>query len=241
MSLALGAVLSAIAGAFTGVLDAWLRDKGSVIGRAIAGAGIAAACYGLFIIVGLVVGLLTFSTTPAPWPALIGVVLGGAAFLVVRLIHSAAASHFGMPERLDRSQPRSFDDLLDARPRGGAATMLIGGVVAPLLPIWYGVNCILTRRGELGHTLFPSEVEGAPAIALGLGWIGVGLFLHFHFFFGLHPALQAHSRRGKTIAVVIGCAGLMVAYAWAMLFGSAEMLTAPALETALMRAHRLAS
>ena len=227
MSVALGALLSAVAGAITGFFGAQLRDEpaapGAVAARAIAGGVIAAMAYGVFLIAGLAVGVLTFSMTLEPWPALIATVVGCVGFVVVRMVHSTAASHFGMPERLDRSKPRSFDDLLDARAGGGASTMWLLGVAAALLPISYGIKCIVTRQGELGTTLFRSTVEGIPAVALGVGWIGVGLFLHCHFFFGLHPSLHAHSRWGKVIAVMIACAGLMVAYGWAMLFGNRAM------------------
>jgi hypothetical protein len=78
------------------------------------------------------------------------------------------------------------------------------------------VSCIVTRRGELGTIIWPSAVEGGPAIALGVGWIGVGLFFHFHFFFGLHTTLQAYSRRGKSIALVVAGTGLTVAGAWSV-------------------------
>ena len=91
-----------------------------------------------------------------------------------------------------------------------------GGVALALLPLTYGIDCILTRRGAIGSPLWNSEVEGFGAIALGLGWIGVAMFLHFHFFFGLHPRLEAYSRRGKSVALVVACAGLTIAGAWSI-------------------------
>jgi hypothetical protein len=219
MTVVLGAWLAAAAGGVTGMVDVRLRQgpqRGSVILNAIGGAVIGALSYGTFLVAGLVVGILTFSTRPDPWPALICVIVGCAALLAVRAVHSAIAPRFGMPERRSPSQGRSFDDLIEARPRGGSPTMWLGGVGVALLPLLYGVSCIVTRRGELGTIIWPSAVEGGPAIALGVGWIGVGLFFHFHFFFGLHTTLQAYSRRGKSIALVVAGTGLTVAGAWSV-------------------------
>jgi len=218
MTLVLGVWLSAAAGGITGMFDMRLRQRppGTVLLNIIGGAVIGALCYGAFLVAGMVVGLLTFSTSPEPWPALISVLIGCALLLAVRAVHAAFASRFGMPERRSPSQPRSFDDLIDARPRGGSPTMWLGGVGMALLPLLYGVSCIVTRRGELGTIIWPSALEGGAAIALGIGWIGVGLFLHFHFFFGLHATLQAYSRRGKSIALVVACTGLTVAGAWSV-------------------------
>jgi hypothetical protein len=218
MTVVLGAWLAAAAGGITGVFDVRLRREphGSQLLNAIGGAAIGALCYGAFLVAGLVIGVLTFSSSPEPWPALLCVIIGCAVMLAVRAAHSAIAGHFGMPERRGRSQPRSFDDLIEALPRGGAPTRWLGGVGVALLPWLYGVSCIVTRRGELGTIIWPSAVDGGPAIVLGVGWIGVGLFLHFHFFFGLHPTLQAYSRRGKSIALVVACAGLTSAGAWSV-------------------------
>ena len=131
-------------------------------------------------------------------------------------MHSALAPRFGMPERRP-SERRSIGELIEAQPRGGAPTMWLGGVGLALLPLFYGIRCIVTQRGELGTIIWPSEVEGGAAIALGVGWIGVGLYLHFHFFFGLHRGLARHSRRGKSIGLVLACAGLIVAGVWSVI------------------------
>lgn len=219
MTVGLGAWLAAIAGALSGVLDVRLRraaDHGSALVGATAGAIIAVLAYGVFLAAGLVIGLLTWSTTPEPWPALLGVLVGCAAMLGARALHSALAPRFGMPVRRP-SERRSIGELIEAQPRGGAPTMWLGGVGLALLPLLYGIRCIVTQRGELGTTIWRNEVEGGAAIALGVGWIGVGLYLHFHFFFGLHQRLARHSRRGKSIALVLASAGLTVAGAWSVI------------------------
>jgi hypothetical protein len=181
----------------------------------VAGGLIALASYGAFLVAGLVVGLLTWNPSLEPWPALLGVIVGCAAMIGVRALHSTLAPRFGMPERRP-SERRSLDDIIEAQPRGGAPTMWLGGVGLALLPLLYGVSCIVTQRGELGTTIWRSELEGGAAIALGIGWIGVGIYLHCHFFFGLHPALMRHSRRGKLVGVALACVGLTVAAAWSI-------------------------
>jgi hypothetical protein len=256
ISLVTGAWLAAMAGAVTGALDVRLRSAPSgmsAVARALAGAAIAAFAYAAFVVVGMVLSLLTFSGAPDAWPALLSVIIGCVALLLVRMLHAALAPRFGMPERrapsarptleefiaaqgddpaiasaLGRlkaaptsvsrapSERRTVADLIDAQPCGGSPTMWLAGVGLALLPLVYGISCIVTRRGELGTTLWRSEVQGGPAIALGVGWIGVGLFLHFHFFFGLHSRLAAFSRRAKSVALVMALAGLGVAGTWSV-------------------------
>ena len=219
MTVGLGAWLAATAGALSGVLEGRLRPEphqGSALLGAVAGAIIGVLAYGGFLAAGLVIGLLTWSTTPEPWPALLCVIVGCAALLGTRSLHSALAPRFGMPERRP-SERRSFGELIEAQPRGGAPTMWLSGVALALLPLLYGIGCIVTQRGELGTIIWPSEVEGGAAVALGVGWIGVGLYLHFHFFFGLHRGLARHSRRGKSMGLFLACAGLAVAGVWSVI------------------------
>jgi hypothetical protein len=220
MSVATGAWLAAVAGGATGALDVLVRRtpaRGSVWLRVFGGAAIGAAAYAMFVAAGMVVSVLTFGSTPDAGPALISVIVGCAAFLLLRGLHAVVAPRFGMPERRRApSERRTLTDLIGAQPRGGAPTMWLGGVGFALLPLIYGISCIITRRGELGTVIWPSEVQGAAAIALGVGWIGVGLFLHFHFFFGLHVGLASFSRRGKAVALVMAGAGLTLAGAWSV-------------------------
>ncbi len=218
MTVGLGAFLAATAGGLSGVLETRLRlesQRGSALLGAVAGAIIGVLAYGAFLAAGLVIGLLMWSTTIDPWPALLSVIVGCVALLGTRALHSALAPRFGMPERRP-SERRSFDDLLEAQPRGGAPTMWLVGVGLALLPLFYGIVCIVTQRGNIGTTIWPSEVEGGAAIALGGGWIGFALYLHFHFFFGLHERLVRYSRRGKSIGLLLACSGLGVAGVWSV-------------------------
>lgn len=254
ISLVAGAWFAAAAGALTGAVFVRVRRPASsaLLGM-FCGAGIALAAYAAFVIVGMVISVFTFGSAPNAWPALLSVLLGCAALLVVRGVVSLVAPRFGMPERrgpsarptleeyiaaqrddpaiasaLGRleatptsvsrtpSERRTVADLIDAQPRGGSPTMWLAGVGLALLPLMYGISCIVTRRGELGTTLWPSEVQGPPAVALGVGWVGVGLFLHFHFFFGLHPRLAAFSRRAKSFALIVAGTGLGIAGTWSV-------------------------
>lgn len=171
--------------------------------------------YGGFLVVGMVVGLLTFNTKADPLPALIGVLAGCGLFLGFVWVEKNLLPKFGLPPRSGRG-PRRIEDLLDAKPIGGEATRWIGGVAIPLLPASYGLQCIVTQSGRIGYWIGPDKVHGGAAVALGVAWIAIGAFLHFHFFFGLTPSLSAHSRRGKTIALVMVCLGFITATLWSM-------------------------
>jgi MFS family permease len=221
MSIVGGAWLSAALGSVTGVAEAYLRrrtpPRNSVILGALAGGVIGGLAFATFIIAGFAVSLLTFSGPPDAGPALLTVIIGCAALLLVRGLHSVLAPRFGLPERPGPSGRRSLEDLISARPRGGRPTMWLGGVGFAALPMLYGIRCIVTRQGELGTLIWPSALEGGPAIALGVGWLGIGLFLHFHFFFGLHPRLEGYSRRGKSLALLMATSGLTIAGAWSVL------------------------
>jgi hypothetical protein len=212
MTVAIGAWLAAAVGGFTGAISVRLRSAdGSMLLGVLVGGVLAALAYGGFLVVGFVVGLLTWSTAPAPGPALLGVVIGCAALLVMQAIVSAIVPRFGMPEVHRRS-----DDLIEARARGGAPTMWLAGIALALLPLTHGIRCVVTQQTEIGTQFWKSEVEGFGAIGVGLAWIGVALFLHFHFFFGLHSRLEAYSPRGKSVALVVACAGLTMAGLWAI-------------------------
>lgn len=217
MTVAIAAWLAAAVGGFTGAISVRLRSAdGSMLLGVLVGGVLAALAYGGFLVVGFVVGLLTWSTAPAPGPALLGVVIGCAALLVMQAIVSAIVPRFGMPEVHRRSHGRGLDDLIEARARGGAPTMWLAGVALALLPLTHGIRCVVTQQTQIGTQFWKSEVDGLGAIGVGLGWIGVALFLHFHFFFGLHSRLEAYSPRGKSVALVVACAGLTMAGLWAI-------------------------
>ena len=227
MTVAIGAWLAAAVGGFTGAIAVRLRAAGgSMLFGALVGAFLAALAYGGFLVVGFVVGLLTFSTAPAPGPALLGVVIGCAVLLVMQAINSVIAPRFGLPEGHRRPHGRGVANLIEARARGGAPTMWLAGVALALLPLTHGIRCVVTQQTEIGTQFWKSEVEGFAAIGVGLGWIGVALFLHFHFFFGLHPRLEEYSRRGKSVALVVACAGLMTAGLWSIVGGAIKIVYA---------------
>jgi hypothetical protein len=67
------------------------------------------------------------------------------------------------------------------------------GVLAPLIPLWIGLEAIITQStrlpggGRAGISNFHTEllrIEGAEAVAMGLAWLGVALILHSRYFWG---------------------------------------------------------
>src|SRR5687767_15581680 len=127
MSIAMAMWVAAAAGGATGALDAYIRRRPvsprSFILPAIGGAVLGVLGFGAFIFVGFAVSLMMFSDSPDPGPALLSVLLGCAAFLAARQFQPAVASQDELqPGLRAASQPRTFADLLDARPQGGLAT-----------------------------------------------------------------------------------------------------------------------
>jgi hypothetical protein len=220
MTFSAAAAAAAVISAATGALDAGIRGKttpGAIVLGAVAGVFVGLAVFAAFVAAGIAISVLTFSSAIDPWPALLALGIGCVAFLVVRTLVALLAPRFGMPAAPPSGRRRSFDDLFEGQARGGMPTMWLAGVVMALLPFLYGVRCIITKQGDLGTTLWPAEVHGGAAVALGLGWIGLAAFIHFHFFFGLHPGLRPYCRGGKTIALVLACSGMAIAATWSVL------------------------
>lgn len=221
MSIVMAMWVAGAIGGATGAIDAHIRRRWvpqrSFVVPAIGGAVVGALGFGAFIVVGFVASLLTFSGSPDPGPALLCVILGCAAFLAARQFQPPVLAREGLQSGpRSASRPRTFADLLDARPQGGPATKWIGGVGLPLLMGYYGLRCIVTREGQIGSRLWPIVVDGVPAVALGVGWIGVGLFLYFHFFVGMSPGSETRSRKGKSLSLLVACLGFMPAVAGAV-------------------------
>jgi hypothetical protein len=218
MGIPLGAVLSGAAGFVTGLLMSRVgsgRETRARTWLGIAGAVLGVVAYGLFLLLGAAISIFTFGSAVDPLPAVICVLFGCVCVLLMALLRSFFARRFGLPA-VPEGERRDVTDIVEARPSGGRGTMWFGGVLLAILPAYYGLQCLLTRKGTFGTTLWRDEVQGGAAIALGLGWIGVGAFLHFHFFHGLHPAWHRHSRSGKIVSLVVACTGLAVAGIWSM-------------------------
>lgn len=211
--IAAAAALAALAGALTGAVWAAYPSPAprSRPVAATVGAVIATLVFGVFLLVGAVLSLLTFSGAPETGPALLGVVIGCALFLAVTGLEALIRPRFGMPPAPPPPARRSVADLIAARPRGGPATRWLCGVALPAAPALYGLTCLVTGQGEFGTSLWRVTVTGPAAAALGVGWIGAAAFLHFHFFFGLDPGLERHSRTGKSASLVAGFGGFALA------------------------------
>jgi|SRR6516165_4297456 len=71
----------------------------------------------------------------------------------------------------------------DFEPSGGAAKKWVVGVGLVLLPVLYGVYCLMTSRVVLLGS--DSTAEGPAATGLAISFVSVGLFIHAHWFWGL--------------------------------------------------------
>jgi hypothetical protein len=213
MTVTLGAVISGLLGALTAVIARSIRavshpqpSPGAAAGL---GAVLAVIAYFMFLAAGMVIGLLTMSTRPDPVPALVAVAVGCVLYLAILGLASLIGPRFGMRPVKSPRERRTVEDLIEAKPRGGEPTRWLGGVGLAALPAYYGLQCIVTGKGEFGTTFFRNDVHGVAAVVMGFGWLAIGAFLHFHFFFGLSPRLAPYSETGKRIAIVVACIGLM--------------------------------
>jgi len=87
-----------------------------------------------------------------------------------------------------------------------------GGLVVPVLLVYYGGRCCVLREAVLRGRGNVMTVYGAEAVALGLAWIFGALFLHFHYFWTTSPRLAYFSELGKIIAG----AGFVVSFCYAL-------------------------
>ncbi len=83
-----------------------------------------------------------------------------------------------------------FDEAEDLAypPGGGRVTMWLLGVGVALIPIGYGIRCLVTGHAVLwGQNNSALDVTGSTAVALAITYIAVGVFIHAHWFWGLQP------------------------------------------------------
>ena len=90
--------------------------------------------------------------------------------------------------------------------------MWLLGIGLALLPLGYGIQCLVTGQARLwGSNGSDLDLKGSAAIALAIAYIAVAAFFHFHWFWGLHPRLLRFSQFFKTITVLVflGSVGYM--------------------------------
>jgi hypothetical protein len=105
----------------------------------------------------------------------------------------------------NRVHRTAFDDAEDLgnSPSGGPVKMWLLGVCLALMPIIYGIRCLIS-----GHTYLPGRgstgiyLTGTAAQSLAIAYISVGIFIHFHYFWGLHPHLFRFSQRLKMFSLL---------------------------------------
>ena len=104
----------------------------------------------------------------------------------------------------------AFDDTEDLAyaPSGGRIKMWLVGVGVALIPLSYGVHCLLTGETRFfGRSGSHLDLHGAAAVALAISYIAVGAFIHFHWFWGLHQRLEPFSYLLKCLAVLVFLGG----------------------------------
>lgn len=81
--------------------------------------------------------------------------------------------------------------------------MWLLGIGLALIPVIYGVHCLLSGHATLFGHRGDMEVTGATATSLAIAYISVGVFIHAHWFWGLLPRLEIFSYLLKIISVLV--------------------------------------
>ena len=81
--------------------------------------------------------------------------------------------------------------------------MWLAGVGIALIPLGYGVRCLLIGQARLLGSRGHLDLVGPAATALAIAYIAVGAFIHFHYFWGLHSRLLRLSPTLKFITVLV--------------------------------------
>ncbi|HEY1663166.1 MAG TPA: hypothetical protein VGI03_12170 [Verrucomicrobiae bacterium] len=99
----------------------------------------------------------------------------------------------------------AYDDAEDLAypPSGGRVKMLLLGIGLALLPVGYGIHCLLIHQTVLPGQDGDLDVHGSGAVALAISYIAVGVFIHAHWFWGLLPKLEFVSYPLKFVSVVV--------------------------------------
>lgn len=99
----------------------------------------------------------------------------------------------------------AFDDANDLAyaPSGGPVKAWVLGVGFALLPVGYGVKCLIEGHARFfGNRGSYLDLHGSAAVALAIAYIAVGVFIHAHWFWGLHARLEPFSYVLKSVAVL---------------------------------------
>jgi hypothetical protein len=99
-----------------------------------------------------------------------------------------------------------FDDAEDLAyaPEGGRVKIWLLGVGLALIPIIYGIHCLITKHATIfGSRGTDLDVHGSGAVSLGIAYISIGVFIHAHWFWGLHQKLESLSYLLKFVTVLV--------------------------------------
>jgi len=106
----------------------------------------------------------------------------------------------------------SILDDLDNDPRGDQTTQWLGGILAPLPFVLYGLLCIINRIGAVPGRHGQTLLYGTDAIILGVTCLSGAAMLHFHYYWGLSDKapLRDNYSVGKTCSTII----LIISLSW---------------------------
>lgn len=100
----------------------------------------------------------------------------------------------------------AFDDAEDfaCSPSGGPLKAWLLGFGLALVPISYGVRCLIAGHARLfGRHGSHLDLNGSAALALSIAYIAIGVFIHSHWFWGLHRKLEPFSYLLKISSVLV--------------------------------------
>jgi len=107
-------------------------------------------------------------------------------------------------------------------------TMWLGGVGLALVPVSYGVHCLIS-----GHAVLPGgsdieigsgggglDVYGRAAEALATAYITLGVLVHIQLFWGMHPRLNYIYEVLRLVALLIFIVSLGLGIYWIFASGN---------------------
>jgi hypothetical protein len=108
-----------------------------------------------------------------------------------------------------RERDAELVDSLSHTPSGGRLKLWLLGVGVALIPVGYGIRCLLAGQATLfGKRGARLELTGSEAFAMAIAYFAIGVFIHAHWFWGLHPKLEGFSSLLKTMSLLAFLGGL---------------------------------
>lgn len=106
----------------------------------------------------------------------------------------------------DKVPQTALDDAEDLAypPSGGRIKMWLLGVGFAIIPLRYGVHCLVTGHARFfGRQGTHLDLDGPAATALAISYIAIGVFIHAHWFWGLLSKFELLSYLLKLASVLV--------------------------------------